>query len=341
MEENTNTEASVDTNTSDNFEKHFANYDDGSSEVEEVETTEEKNDEVKEPETVQELKEEIVDENTTEEKVEQTTTPKILPPAQFSKEEKEAFSKLPADQQATVSKMAYNMRSELSRQSQEFQQLRPVLEAVKESANEYARKGISPADLVKRSIAWDKYISTNPIDGAREFLANYGIDPLDLVGEENNYSENQPQYNIDQLVEQKLQSKMQEQQNLQYAQQANAEVQQFVSENELFNDPNTANRLEEAMSSYVATIKVNEPSATPMQILKKAYNIVVNDDNLPFKALLSQINNREKAVESKELAEKASHASKSISGGMRSPTRSTKNIKGDAIFDHHFKNIKY
>lgn len=297
------------------------------------------------------------DEKAETDKTEQTEDKplKILPPAQFNESQKKEFEKLTPQMQAAVSKMAYDMRSELSRQSQFSQPLKPVLDTYQKYAPEYQKAGIGLDKVVTNAIEWDRALS-NPNPSARKqavraFIQAYEVDPVDLLDDsdsgyqpEQNYQQSQPQLSpeaLEQMIEQKLAMKEQAQKQIQFAQSAQSAIQDFVGKNPLFQDANTGSQLEQAMAPYVNAFYVSNPNSAPLQILKQAYNIVVSDDNLPFKALLAQSKTAEQAAKEKGEAEKALNASKSITGGMKGHTRSPATMKGREIWEHHFAGFKF
>ena len=282
---------------------------------------------------------------------------KILAPAQFNEAQKKDFEKLTPQMQAAVSKMAYDMRSELSRQSQVTQPLKPVLDTYQKYAPEYQKAGIGLDKVVTNAIEWDRALS-NPNQAARKqavkaFIQAYEFDPVDLLDDsdsgyqQGDYRETEPQQpqfsqeQLDALIEQKLALKEQTVKQTQFAQQANSDIVKFMSETELFKDVNTGSQLEMAMAPYVQSLHLSNPNSAPMQIIKQAYNIVVSDESLPFKALLAQSKTAEQAARDRQEAEKALGASKSISGGMKGHTRSPASLKGDQIWEHNFAGFKF
>ncbi len=262
---------------------------------------------------------------------------KILPPPQLTKSQQADFEKLPITLKAGVSKLLNDYRKELSKVGE----FRPVWE---EAKTYEAEIGVKSNEIVKNAIQWDKAFRQDTKQAAKAFLQAYKLDPLDLLDDSDQmpgHSQQQlSQEDIDRLVEQKLnarleaqEAKSQEQAFYQRGQQAQADIQTFMKSSELFQDPQVAIQLEEALAPVVEHYNDLYPTATPMQILKKAYNEITSDDSLPFKALLSA---KEKAAK----LEKARQASKSINGGIKSPTKSIKNLKGfDNILEHHFKDF--
>ena len=121
----------------------------------------------------------------------------LVPPADMNKQEKEAFLNPTVENahilQQYMNRRAYETRSDYQRKMVEVEQLKQqtagVYDVLKEYENDYAKHGISVADIAKRSIAWDKAMQANPVQTALEWLDSYGVNLQDLY---NGYSQ-QPQ----------------------------------------------------------------------------------------------------------------------------------------------------
>jgi hypothetical protein len=259
----------------------------------------------------------------------------ILPPADMTAEEKANWSKLPSDAQKYLARRAYEMRSSFTRKAQEIgareRELNGILEAVSPVQDEYIRSGVSTADVVRRAIAWDKAFKTDPISAARQYLDSYGIDPSELLNGEPIQQQQQGNFSPDEIREQIRQEMLSEFQRREQEQTVHNNynvVQQFLGSKPLFRDPGTAEQLEAAMAPIVAGLRQSNPELNVNQILEQAYNYVTKGDP-QFSSLQQKLEAKAEADRTRAEAEKAMHASRSISGGPGSgtPQRKIKDLR--------------
>jgi hypothetical protein len=218
---------------------------------------------------------------------------------------------------------------------QEVEQLRKetsgLYETIKRYENEYAKDGISIADVTSKAVAWDQAMSANPIEAAREWLETYGIRPEDLINQQ--YA---PQQQAEYLTREQAESiaeeryrtfqEEQERKALEYINQQ--VVNSFVSSKPLFRDPETAAQLEAEMAPVVQALNATGRYASPEQVLETAYNYVVNG-NPTFSSLVSKIAAGPAIQQQQATVQKAKAAARSISGsaGSGSPRIEAKNIR--------------
>lgn len=279
--------------------------------------------------------------NTSEPQGDASTQQAILPPADMNAKEKEAFAKLSPDAQAYISRRAYEMRSDYRRQTLELEKTQKevgdVIQAVpNETWDEYTRQGISKADLVRRTVAWDKALKSSPTTAAREFLDTYGIDPREIYpeyfgGASPVGGSQSPAYNeqdISSIVEERVQQIFEQQQQAALANDANTAIQSFLGSKPLFKDPGTGAQLENAMAPIVAGLRLNNPSMPTKDLLETAYNYVTRGDPT-FSSLVSRLDAKSDVDRMQAEATKAKAASRSISGGpgSGSPKQKSKDIR--------------
>jgi hypothetical protein len=265
--------------------------------------------------------------------------PILAPPADMNASEKEAFlNPNPANAhilQSYLNRRAYETRADYGRKMQEVEQLRKetsgLYETIKRYENEYAKDGISIADVTSKAVAWDQAMSANPIEAAREWLETYGIRPEDLINQQ--YA---PQQQAEYLTREQAESiaeeryrtfqEEQERKALEYINQQ--VVNSFVSSKPLFRDPETAAQLEAEMAPVVQALNATGRYASPEQVLETAYNYVVNG-NPTFSSLVSKIAAGPAIQQQQATVQKAKAAARSISGsaGSGSPRIEAKNIR--------------
>lgn len=259
----------------------------------------------------------------------------ILPPPDMNAQERAQWDSLSRDAQKYLSRRAYEMRSNFTKKSQEIgareKELGSIFEAVTPIQEEYARKGVSVADIVRRSVAWDKAFQTNPLEAAREYLDAYGIDPAELANGAPQETHQAQQFNPEEIREQIRQEMLQEfkkREDEQTTHQRYNLVQQFLASKPLFRDPGTAEQLESAMAPIVAGLRQSNPSLPDHEALERAYNYVTRGDP-QFSSLQQKLDAKAEAEKTKAEAEKAMQASRSISGGpgSGSPQRKIKDIR--------------
>ena len=275
----------------------------------------------------------------------------ILPPADMSEEEKKEFKALSPKMQQFISRRAYETRNSYTQNSmrlaEEYKPYREALES--KEAKEFQRDNpnVKISDLVKRSIQWDRALRLNPEAAAKNFLSHYGIDAdgiaadgedSDSSGFEDRNGSGASRYSeedIDRIVRERVAEALSSKDQEVTTQRNQSAVNKFVESKPLFRDPGTAEQLEAEMAPIVEIYRRNEPDAPPADLLEKAYDYVIK--NSPkFSEVRTRLEAKAQAERSKQAAEKARKASRSISGGpgSGSPKRKAKSI-GDALRMHY------
>lgn len=256
-----------------------------------------------------------------------TTTPTppaepILPPQDLNAEERAAWSKLSPEMQKYISRRSHETTSAFSRRMQQLTERErefSELEALAPYREHYAKRGVKAADVVRRAVAWDQAFEKDPINTAKEYLATYGIDPAELVGEgapANARSEAQQANYMTRDEFERIQNEQKQAAALQSRFEA---LNSWMSSKPLFKDPGTAAQLEEAMKPLVSGFLASDPSANVQEILDKAYNYVTTADPR-FSELVKALNAKESAARAAAEADKAATAAKTITGGPSGTT---------------------
>jgi len=292
------------------------------------------------------------DDSSTEEADDTTeeVTPKhvFAPPADMNALEKEAFLSPSAENthviQNYLNRRAYETRTQYDKKMQEVNQLKSQLgslyESVQQYENDYAKDGISIADITKRSIAWDKAMQNNPVSAAREWLESYGLTVDDLLEGQMQYEQQgqQPQQTqqsqyltreeAEKIAEERFQSAQESQQKkaLEYYNQQ--VVNSFTAAKPLFKDPETAAQLEAEMAPVVQALTSTGRYSSAEEILETAYNYVVNG-NPTFSSLNSRMAAQSAMEKEAAKVQKAKAASKSVTGsaGSGTPRIASKDIR--------------
>ncbi len=264
------------------------------------------------------------------EKVSAPVTPPMAPPADMNAAEKEAFlNPTPANAhvlQSYLNRRAYETRSDYSRKMQEVEQLKRqtsgLYETIKQYEDEYARDGISIADVTRRAVAWDKAMQSNPVETALDWLDSYGVRLEELT-------QHQPQEQVpaqyltreeaERIADERFKSIQSEQEKkaLEYYNQQ--VVNSFMSNKPLFRDPETAAQLEAEMAPVVQALNATGRYSSPEQVLETAYNYVVNG-NPTFSGLVQRMAAKPAIQQQQQVVQKAKQAAKSISGSTGSGT---------------------
>jgi len=265
--------------------------------------------------------------------------PLLAPPADMNAAEKEAFLNPTAANahilQSYLNRRAYETRSDYSRKMQEVEQLKKqttgLYETIKQYEDEYARDGISIADVTKRAVAWDKAMQTDPVQTALDWLDSYGVRLEDLAGYQQQAPE-QPQYltreDAERIAEERYQSIQSEQQKKAVEYYNQQVVNSFMSNKPLFRDPETAAQLEAEMAPVVQALNATGRYSSPEQVLETAYNYVVNG-NPTFSGLVQKMAAKPVIEQQQQAVAKAKQAAKSISGsaGSGSPRIVAKSLR--------------
>lgn len=270
----------------------------------------------------------------------QQTPPPMAPPADMNAAEKEAFlNPSPANAhilQSYLNRRAYETRSDYSRKMQEVEQLRKetagLYETIKQYENDYAKDGISIADVTRRAVAWDKAMANNPVETALDWLESYGVSPEDLLGYQQQAPQQQPQYltkeEAERIAEERYQAIQSEQQKKAVEYYNQQVVNSFMSNKPLFRDPETAAQLEAEMAPVVQALNATGRYSSPEQVLETAYNYVVNG-NPTFSGLVQKMAAKPVIEQQQQAVAKAKQAAKSISGsaGSGSPRIVAKSLR--------------
>jgi hypothetical protein len=255
--------------------------------------------------------------------------PLLVPPADMNASEKDAFlNPTPANAhilQSYLNRRAYETRSDYSRKMQEVEQLKRqtagLYDTIKQYEDEYAKNGISIADVTRRAVAWDKAMQENPVETALDWLSSYGVQLNDLAA----YQPQQqaPQYltreEAERIAEERFQSIQSDQQKKAIEYYNQQVVNSFMNNKPLFRDPETAAQLEAEMAPVVQALNATGRYSSPEQVLETAYNYVVNG-NPTFSGLVQKMAAKPVIEQQQAVVQKAKQAAKSISGSAGSGT---------------------
>ena len=289
--------------------------------------------------------EEPDNERSTESAVVQQSAPQtqeriaLAPPADMNAAEKDAFLNPNTNNahilQSYLNRRAYETRTQYDRKMQEVNQLREqnsrVHDVIKQYEDDYAKDGISVADVTRRSIAWDKAMQANPVQTAIEWLDAYGINPNDLVGQQEEYqqpAEYLTREDAERIAEERYKAIQQDQEKKAVEYMNQRAVESFTSRKPLFRDPETASQLEAEMAPVVQALATTGRYSSTDEILETAYNYVVNG-NPTFASLAQRLQTAPVIQQQQVATQKAKAASKSISGsaGSGTPRIVTKDIR--------------
>lgn len=264
----------------------------------------------------------------------------LAPPSDMNKAEKEAFLNPTPDNahvlQSYLNRRAYETRTSYDKKAQELNQLREqtasVYNVIKQYEDDYARDGISVADVTRRSIAWDKAMQANPVSTALEWLEAYGLSVNDLM-EQASQTPSQPQEYLtkadaERIAEERYKAIQQDQEKKAVEYMNQRTVESFMSRKPLFRDPETASQLEAEMAPVVQALSTTGRYSSTEEILETAYNYVVNGNPM-FSGLVQKLQATPMIQQQQVATEKAKKAAKSISGsaGSGTPRIVTKDIR--------------
>lgn len=295
----------------------------------------------KEEEAVQESTHESSNENAVVEQSEPQVQERIalVPPADMNSVEKDAFLNPTSSNahilQSYLNRRAYETRTQYDKKMQEVNQLREqnsrVYDVIKEYENDYAKDGISIADVTRRSVAWDKAMQANPVQTAIEWLEAYGLNPADLVNQAQDHqqpAEYLTKADAEKIAEERYKAIQQEQEKKAVEYMNQRAVESFTSRKPLFRDPETAWQLEAEMAPVVQALATTGRYSSTDEILETAYNYVVNG-NPTFASIAQKLQTTPVIQQQQVATQKAKAAAKSISGsaGSGTPRIVTKDIR--------------
>lgn len=260
----------------------------------------------------------------------QPQAPLMVPPADMNAAEKEAFlNPTPANAhvlQSYLNRRAYETRSDYSRKMQEVEQLKKqtagLYDTIRQYEEEYAKDGISIADVTKRAIAWDKAMQKDPVATAMDWLDAHGVNVNDLLNQQPNQVQQQnylTREEAERIAEERYRALTQEQEKKAVDYYNEQVVNLFKANKPLFRDPETATQLETEMAPVVQALSQTGRYSSPEQVLETAYNYVVNG-NPTFSSLTSKMAAGPVVQQQQATAQKAKAAAKTISGSAGSGT---------------------
>jgi len=264
----------------------------------------------------------------------------LAPPADMNQAEKAAFLNPSPNNahilQSYLNRRAYETRTQYDRKMQEVNQLRDqtsrVYDVLKEYENDYAKNGISVADVTRRSVAWDQAMRNNPRQTAVEWLEAYGLSVNDLINQQTESSSQSQNYltreQAEQIAEERYRAIQSEQEKKAVEYMNQRTVESFMNRKPLFRDPETASQLEAEMAPVVQALTSTGRYSSTDEILETAYNYVVNG-NPTFSGIAQRLQTTPVIQQQQVATEKAKKAAKSISGsaGSGTPRIVTKDIR--------------
>lgn len=298
-------------------------------------------DDAKDSEPTEDSSDEGEQESVTPQDTTQPQAAPMVPPADMNAAEKDAFlNPTPANAhilQSYLNRRAYETRSDYSRKMQEVEQLKKqtsvLYDTIKQYEDDYARDGISIADVARRSIAWDKAMQDDPVGTALDWLDAYGVSIQDLAGyQQYQQPQQQQQYltreEAERIAEERYQSIQSEQQRKALELFNQQVVNSFVASKPLFRDPETASQLEAEMAPVVQALNQTGRYSSPEQVLETAYNYVVNG-NPTFSGLVQKMAAKSTIQQQQASVQKAKAAARSITGsaGSGSPRVQVKDLR--------------
>lgn len=290
-----------------------------------------KNEEKEETVTKEKPEAEVQEAAPVEQQAPPVERPLLVPPSDMNAAEKEAFLN-PSAQNAHVlqqylNRRAYETRMQYDRKMQEANQLhkqnQTVYDAIKQYEEDYAREGISLGDIARRSVAWDRAMKSDPVNTALEWLQSYGIDPNELLNQQQEYQQAPVEYltkeDAERIAAEKYEAIAQEQDKKALELYNQRVVELFMNGKPLFKDPETASQLEAEMAPVVQALNSTGRYSSAEEVLETAYNYVVNG-NPTFSGIMQKMTTAPVIQQQQAVAQKAKQAAKSISGSAGSGT---------------------
>jgi hypothetical protein len=245
----------------------------------------------------------------------------LPPPRDMNAQERAFWDTLPNETKQYLARRHQEIEKERSRFIQEMRDkeaLYPELDALKDVREEYARQGINPADIVKRSIAWDKFFRTDPVSAARQYLEAYGVDPAELTQAQSQNGAAIPREYLDRVSQMEAKIAEYEKQKEMEAQARVAEtttnvIKSFAATKPLLSDPALPQELADQLGEITQAVRAQYPLAPVQDVLEESYRRFEASPSVA--AMLAAKKQQGDASKAKAEAEKAKRASRTISGG--------------------------
>jgi hypothetical protein len=269
--------------------------------------------------------------------------PLLVPPADMRQEERDAFlNPTPHNAhilQQYVNRRSYETRADYQRRQQEIEDARklvnPLVDVVKRYEPEYVKRNLNIYDVARRAIEWDRAISTDPVNAAREWLETYGLTPQDLMQQQGQPGQPMPQQTFDasqyltreeaeRIADERLQQVMNEHRQNTVAQYNEMLVNSFKASKPVFMDPETGSQIESDMVPIVQALGATGKYSSQQEILETAYNYVING-NPNYSGLAQRMAAGSRVQQQQQVAQQAKSAARSITG---SPGTGTPRVKG-------------
>ena len=248
------------------------------------------------------------------EAVQEEQAPTIDPPHSWRADKKEAFKTLPSDVQEYIVQRESERDAYLNQKGQKYSELDRVLEKYE---GEWQRSGLSSARVINQLLAWNDYLTQNPVQALNELASKAGID-LAQLAQVNQAAGPQDPYVRQLLAEtQALKDERRREQEAQEASQMqalSATVEAFGSqtENGKLKYPYFS-QLREEMSYFVPIVLKDNPSMTTEQILQESYSRAVRANPKTFQSYQKELE-AQRELENRQRVQKKKHAGSSISG---------------------------
>lgn len=267
----------------------------------------------------------------------------IAAPLSWSKEHKKEFESLPPAIQQIVARRESEKESAFTRAMQSAnesqKQAKEIYDAIAPFQQRAVLQGAHLPTVLQRMLAWQEVLDADPITGAAQLLQTLGVDPRQLIQQQ----QQQPGYSAEyaQLQQKVLQLETQltEREQRQFQAQYEAvelEIERFATE---ANEAGEAHRpyfahVAPLMQPIVERLRAQYPTASGTDILTRAYEDACYADPDVRDILLRQARANDEAQQSAERRDKAKAARKagsSVSGAPSGSIRETPDNLRDAI----------
>lgn len=267
-----------------------------------------------------------------------------LAPADMTAEEKAAFENPTIDNRAVLqgylARRAHEMRSDYSRKTMDLstreKSVSGIVSAIEPHRERLGKLAEDPAKLVESALSWDAAFKSDPVTAAREYLEHWGVDPAELLDDSYQGQPAPAQTNgsasellTPDQVQEMIQNALTQQQQSRSTADARKVIDSFIAEKPILNgDPGTAAQFEQEMAPILQSYRTFHKDKSERELLEMAYNATL-EISPTFKAYKQQLDAQANAERSKQEAEKAKQASRSISGGpgSGSPARTYKDFR--------------
>ena len=268
-------------------------------------------------------------------KVEQASKPAIDPPASWSRDSRELWSKLPPEAQEIVAKRESEAHAQISRLGQTARAAEPLLNVIEQNRELFSRRNVQPEQGVAALLNAQRKLDENPVAAIGWLAQQYGVDLSMFANADGSQSAQSPQVAMLQAEIASMRQQLAETSSTVRQTQAQAEAEKQAAE--LANNQSAVDaflkgkNLTDGDHSELAVLIASErqfnPGKNAEQLLQDAWETFQARSPERRQKMFEQQISEAQAKRDEEAKKKATEAKKLASINVRSTPASSPNGK--------------